>query len=214
MYRKQLAIVNPLIGQALDACSGVSESNEPTGDVELVGMDPVRLPRAEVTEIDSALAAVLGEQQVRQDQGQTTLVVMSTDHVGVSRVAAPATSGSAPRAYQDGDAWRLENDHFTFAIESGRITSLYDRVEDRELILAGSTVKTGGLVTYDDFPLAYDAWDAEIYHLDCSHEISFGEVRVVAEGPLRASLEAVARFGKSIVTMTVSYLWGRRGDAI
>jgi alpha-mannosidase len=54
--------------------------------------------------------------------------------------------------------------------------------------------------------LAYDAWDAEIYHLDCSHVIDFDEVEIKDIGPLRASLLATAKFGDSTVAMTVSVL--------
>ena len=202
MYVKQLAIVNPLIEKALEACATQGAALDTGAGATIVGVDPVRLARAEVVEIVPELASSLDGSLV-QEQDRATLALMRTDDDGVNRVSQPP-SGCAPRAFQDGETWRLENNHFKFAITAGRITSLYDVLDDRELILAGSSVKTGGLMTYDDFPLAYDAWDAEIYHLDCSHEIEFGDLSVVANGPLRASLQAVARFGNSTVTMTVS----------
>jgi alpha-mannosidase len=75
----------------------------------------------------------------------------------------------------------------------------------RELIAAGLGTETGGLMLYEDLPLAYDAWDAEIYHLDCCRELEFGEVEVI-NGPLKSSLRATARFGSSSVHMTVCFI--------
>jgi len=129
---------------------------------------------------------------------------LQTADDGSDRVIDVSDKVTAPKAYVNGSDYVLENAHFRLTISSGRITSLYDILSERELILAGSSAETGGLMTYDDFPLAYDAWDAEIYHLDCSHIIDFTEVKVGMQGPLRASLVATAKFGKSTVAMTVS----------
>ena len=63
-----------------------------------------------------------------------------------------------------------------------------------------------GLVIFEDFPLQYDAWDVEIYHLDSCRSIKFDEVSVSLQDPLRASLRAVAKFGKSTAALTVSPL--------
>jgi alpha-mannosidase len=96
----------------------------------------------------------------------------------------------------------LENDIFCLRITDGRITSLVDKRLDRELILAGPGAPDGGLIIYEDYPLRYDAWDAEIYHLDTYTLLSFDEV-TVENTPLRSSLVATARFGKSVAKLTV-----------
>ena len=82
------------------------------------------------------------------------------------------------------------------------MTSLIDLALNRELILAGPGAETGGLMLYEDYPLAYDAWDVEIYHLQSYQTILFDQIELV-EAPLRASLVATARFGKSTVKLTV-----------
>jgi hypothetical protein len=56
---------------------------------------------------------------------------------------------------------------------------------------------------YEDLPLSYDAWDAEVYHLDMGREVIFEEVEVF-NGPLRSALRCTARFGKSRVVLVVS----------
>ncbi len=110
---------------------------------------------------------------------------------------------SAPSAQADGADHVLENAQFRLVISRGRITSLYDKREARELILPGPGADTAGFMLYEDFPLNYDAWDAEVYHLEMGKALVFDTVEIVANGPLRASIKATARFGKSVASMTV-----------
>jgi alpha-mannosidase len=197
MYEKQLAILRPLIAEALDIVTpAIPATNGQTAATEtpdILGIDPVRLGRSEVVALNSNLGASAG----------SGFGYLQTGDDGSDRVVDVSNKATPPKAYQNGDEFIVENAHFRLTISSGRITSLYDVVYDRELILAGSSAETGGLMTYDDFPLAYDAWDAEIYHLDCSHLIEFTEVKVGMQESLRASLVATAKFGKSTVEMTV-----------
>ena len=200
MYEKQLAILRPLIAEALDivtpATPAINDQTPAASSPEILGVDPVRLGRSEVVAVNSDMGSSAAS-------SQSGFAYLQTGEDGSDRVIDVSDSAIAPKAYQKGDAYILENAHFRLTISSGRITSLYDIINNRELILAGSSAETGGLMTYDDFPLAYDAWDAEIYHLDCSHLIEFTDVKVGLQGPLRASLVATAKFGKSTVTMTV-----------
>ncbi|KAL7418279.1 Glycoside hydrolase, 38 vacuolar alpha mannosidase [Cryptotrichosporon argae] len=71
-------------------------------------------------------------------------------------------------------------------------------------MLPGTNTCTGGFMLYDDLPLAYDVWDAEIYHFGCKYELQSDEVEVVGGNPLRASLKTVTRIGESEVTATIS----------
>jgi alpha-mannosidase len=57
---------------------------------------------------------------------------------------------------------------------------------------------------YEDLPLNYDAWDAEIYHLKCGSVIRFDKVSKGKEGNLQASLIAEASFGKSKAVLEIS----------
>jgi alpha-mannosidase len=109
----------------------------------------------------------------------------------------------APSAKKTGDVYELSNADFCLTISNGRISSLIDVHLDRELILPGPGSQDAGLVLYDDFPLAYDAWDAEVYHLDCGRALHFDQVEIVAGGPLRASLRATCNFGMSRAVLTV-----------
>lgn len=46
--------------------------------------------------------------------------------------------------------------------------------------------------------------DVEIHHLETAHSLEFSNISVVADGPLRASIRAVIKYGKSTITTTVS----------
>lgn len=92
----------------------------------------------------------------------------------------------------------------------------------RELIPAG---QTGGLVMFQDRPNYWDAWgtsllhfpaydrsdsvyfvcfvDVEIHHLEKRTELKFASAQVVAEGPLRASIETQVKYGNSTINVTV-----------
>ena len=97
----------------------------------------------------------------------------------------------------------------------------FGSIDRRELLAPGST---GGLVIFDDRPNYWDAWgmslfllflsvvwwlnrcslDVEIHHLETAKRLEFTSVSVVAQGPLRGSVKAEVKYGKSLITVTVS----------
>lgn len=185
IYRRRSKQGKELLEKALaTAYPGTEAITAPTDGSALV-IDPLRTEREEL---------------VQNAQGD--LVLVKTDSTGLGGIVPAPANASAPKAYVEGDKHILENDHFRFVISSGRITSLVDKRLDRELILAGPGSPNGGLNLYEDYPLRYDAWDAEIYHLDMCTLLEFNEV-TPEETPLRASLTALARFGKSVASLKV-----------
>lgn len=46
--------------------------------------------------------------------------------------------------------------------------------------------------------------DIEVYHLEKAQQIKFANVKVVASGPLFASVESEVKFNKSTIKVTVS----------
>ncbi|PSR71657.1 hypothetical protein PHLCEN_2v12510 [Hermanssonia centrifuga] len=99
------------------------------------------------------------------------------------------------------DHFVLRNSSVQLTVSKGRITSLIDVQLERELITKGNT---GGLVIFDDRPNYWDAWDVEIHHLETAHQLEFTDISVVADGPLRASIRSVIKYGKSNITVTIS----------
>ncbi|KAI0041688.1 glycoside hydrolase family 38 protein [Auriscalpium vulgare] len=95
----------------------------------------------------------------------------------------------------------LKNSQVQLTLENGRITSLLDVKLGRELIPTGHT---GGLLIFEDRPNYWDAWDVEIHHLEKAEKLKFEGVKIVASGPLRASIEAQVKYGKSTILVTAS----------
>jgi alpha-mannosidase len=167
----------------------------------LTVLDPLRLRRLQVMEMPHSVSVPDGSSA---RTGERRLGFIKTDQYGVGQVIPIPDGIVAPRAYREGDSFVLENTQYRLRISNGRIASLIDLRLRRELIAAGPGTETGGLMLYEDLPLAYDAWDAEIYHLDCCRELEFGDVEVI-NGSLRSSLRATAKFGSSTVHMMVCF---------
>ena len=93
----------------------------------------------------------------------------------------------------------------------------------RELIHPG---QTGGMVIFEDRPNYWDAWgenschttrpgflvaqgdpyfflDVEIHHLETARPLMFSNLSLVASGPLRATVRAEVKVGKSNVRVNV-----------
>jgi alpha-mannosidase len=193
IYDARLAETETLIEQAMDVLLTGPSSEVSPEDTGSVVLDPLRLARLGVIESTS--------QSLHQTKAKHVLI--ETDESGHGRVIDLPSSMVSPTAAVTAGKAVLENPHFRLVISEGRITSLIDVQLQRELILPGPGANTAGLMLYDDFPLAYDAWDAEIYHLDQCREIKFTKVEVGIQDKLRASIRATAKFGSSNVILTV-----------
>ncbi|KAJ3559346.1 hypothetical protein NM688_g401 [Phlebia brevispora] len=99
------------------------------------------------------------------------------------------------------DHFVLRNSSVQLTISNGRITSLLDVELGRELLAKG---QTGGLVIFDDRPNYWDAWDVEIHHLETPHPLEFTNVSIITDGPLRAGVRSVIKYGQSTITVTIS----------
>ena len=80
----------------------------------------------------------------------------------------------------------LENTQLKVQVKAGVITSLFDKVADRELIPKGH--KANQYVIFDDKPLYWQAWDVEVYHLDTRRELSSSETKAHEQKSHRVSV--------------------------
>jgi alpha-mannosidase len=188
-----------LIEKALDTLTQPHGGSSGETQETLTVIDALRLPRSEVIELPASSEL---------DPKPTTVThhLIETDGTGVGSVVEGSSQRVSPTAVIDGHYALLENSQFRLEFKDGRLTSLFDIALRRELILPGPGANDAGLMLYDDYPLAYDAWDAEIYHLDQCRQLKFTNLEVTANSDLRASIGATAVFGKSKVTLTVSLL--------
>lgn len=194
IYDARSAETEDLISQVVDILYDTCEPLATPSQIGMAVFDPLRLSRHEVIDIRS-------KGSVRTETAQH--VWIETDECGFGYTTVPPASMVSPTATVSGNSAVLENPHFRVVITEGRVTSLFDIQLQRELIAPGPGAKNAGLMLYDDFPLAYDAWDAEVYHLDQCRELKFTELEVSSLDDLRASIRATASFGLSSVTLTV-----------
>ena len=187
IYERRIKQAEQLIEEALKALypetSPLTASNSPTDHI--MAVDALHTPRGQVLAVGDAF------QMADITAGGTGTVS-----------SLPSTGFTAPRAYKDGETTVLENRDFRLGFSKGRLSSLIDRHLDRELILPGVGAETAGLMMYDDYPLKFDAWDVEIYHLNAGRAILFDSAEPEEHGR-RASVKAVAKFGHSLAELTV-----------
>jgi alpha-mannosidase len=92
----------------------------------------------------------------------------------------------------------LENDFYRLALNGqGQLVSLYDKRYGREVLAAPGNV----LQTFVDRPMAFDAWDIDIYYQERQEDVTELVEAVVEEtGPLRGVLRLQWRFLDTTIT--------------
>ncbi|KAG9249452.1 alpha-mannosidase [Emericellopsis atlantica] len=114
--------------------------------------------------------------------------------------ASSETKAVTIKETSDG-VFQLENDHLTVKVENGVISSVYDRRAKRE-VLAG---KANQFVIFNDMPVYWQAWDAEVYHLDTREELNNTKTTIHEDKGYRASLVTETHISEhSSVRTTIS----------
>ena len=101
----------------------------------------------------------------------------------------------------------LENRFFKVTLDgNGEITSLYDKRHNREVLDQSSYCKGNALLTFEDKPMNFDAWDIDIYYQDkMTPAQQVDSIDVIETGPLRATVEVKRSFGVgSTITQRLS----------
>jgi alpha-mannosidase len=106
----------------------------------------------------------------------------------------PSNLGKATAKETSKGVFELSNAFLKIKIENGVITSIYDKLADREVIPAGQ--KANQFVIFDDKPLYWQAWDVEVYHLSSRQELTSTESSIVESGPIRASVVTQTKISK------------------
>jgi alpha-mannosidase len=105
----------------------------------------------------------------------------------------------------------LDSEHLKVTVAAGCITSLYDKMADREVIPEGQ--KANQYVLFDDKPLYWQAWDVEVYHLDSRKELSSGETEISETLDHRVSVVTRTRISEeSSIETTISLSAAVKGE--
>lgn len=98
----------------------------------------------------------------------------------------------------------MENKFFKIVFdEHCNIISLYDKLNDREVIKKGE--KANVLQAFEDKPAEYDNWNVDIYYRDKMWEIDdLSDAEIVENGPVRCTLKVVRKFCDSTISQLIS----------
>lgn len=101
-------------------------------------------------------------------------------------------------------AARLENSFFVVNLaENGQFSGIYDKRTDRELLKAGQHGNI--LMTYEDRPHNYDAWELNHYYMEKSWEVDdLSGLEVTEAGPVRGTVRITRHYLDSVITQEIS----------
>ncbi|KAK4701933.1 alpha-mannosidase, partial [Phenoliferia sp. Uapishka_3] len=192
--------------QALLPGSAPASDKHASGD-ELIAVNTLPFARREVAKIPLATARALGGAAIQLshdgqayvffDNVKGNTVISATSWEALESAKLPAA-----RARSVGEAFVLSNSQLEVKInKKGRITSIMDLELNRQLIDEG---RTAGFVLFEDRPNNWDAWDVDAFHLETKSEVNATSVKILEDGPLRASICATYHIGKSVVKAFIS----------
>jgi alpha-mannosidase len=118
------------------------------------------------------------------------------------------TQGHAPTraSNTNEDTIVLQNEYYDLWFDAqGEISRLYDKRAEREVLAPGQTGNQ--LIAYEDRPMDYDAWDIDLFYEEKPYPVrSVNYMRVIEEGPVRATVEIIRTYMSSRITQRIS-LW-------
>jgi len=139
-----------------------------------------------------------GQNVTSLDGANQTLIKLKTvPSLGYSVISASRTMELQNSALTVSTS-HLENGFVRVELSlEGEITSIFDKVHNREVIDSESYCAGNALLTFEDKPMNFDAWDIDIYYQEKMVPIKQVDgIVVVEEGPYRASVEITRTFGR------------------
>ncbi|MEN9935577.1 MAG: hypothetical protein RLZZ387_2156 [Chloroflexota bacterium] len=196
-------------GQVAPGSSETPQSGAQT--VALVALNSLPWERSEIVAIPLADGRPAPQVPGESQQAET---LDGTKELLAEAVAPSYGYASIGRARSGGELTArrelLANDELRVELDpNGEVALLFDKRNDRQVILPGSTGNQ--LVLYEDRPLNWDAWDIDAFYEEKPSPVrEILDWRVVEEGPLRAAVLITRRAGKSTIRQKISLARGSR----
>ncbi len=97
----------------------------------------------------------------------------------------------------------MENEFFRVELnEKGQFAHIYDKRAKREVLKEGQAANV--IMSYEDRPHNYDAWDLNNYYIEKSWEIDQVEsMEVIEKGPVRTCLRVERKYLDSVITQYI-----------
>ncbi len=198
-----------ILGAADEAISGAITSiaaSVAADPGELVVYNPLSFARADAAAFPRSYG--LSGQDVTDLKGNLQTLVSLPEIPSLGYAVLPRVASASSKGELSVTPTSLENDYFKITLDkkTGEITSLLDKRTGAEVIDQNSYCKGNALLSFEDRPLTYDAWDIDIFYQDKMYAVTEqSSMTVVEDGPLRASIEIKREFGRrSTVTQRMS----------
>ena len=151
----------------------------------------------------------------RLDRKNALAVVVSCDPLAVSTINVGRGKADRASAFRRRGN-RLETPFYKIRFDkAGKITSLYDKAADREVVKQGR--RLNDFYSAEDMPVYWDAWDLDRYYRDTVRaEDRLESMETVADGPLCHVVRVRYRIGKksSLVQDITFYAHSPRIDFV
>lgn len=128
---------------------------------------------------------------------QTLIKLKGIPSLGYSVISASRTL-EVQNASLTVSTGHIENEFVRVELSlEGEITSIFDKIHNREVIDTTSYCAGNALLAFEDKPMNWDAWDIDIFYQDKMSIIKqVDSIVVVEDGPYRASVEITRTFGR------------------
>jgi alpha-mannosidase len=141
----------------------------------------------------------LSDKQSQTSAAGTTLALVEIRSCSFAEYQ-PVSARDSVVAAEQGEKITLENRQLLVTLtRDGRITSIYDKLHERETVDPSS--RGAQFVLFDDRPNQWEAWDVDVFHLETRQELPLAKACQISElGPLRGSVTYEFAFGGSNLT--------------
>lgn len=175
-----------------DALDGLAQSVNTGGQAGYVLFNSLPWEREDIVEVGPAGA---------KRQLAAKVPALGYAFVSDASVAAAGAGGESPFTIADGKAstplYELQWN------ASGQLTSVYDKANGREALLAGEVGNRFDV--HEDKPVDHDAWDIDIFYYEKSRAVTaLKSVETIENGPLRAVVRFVWSYGQSEIRQNLT----------
>ena len=197
-----------------EALARLTEQIDTTGPGQpLIVFNPLSWVRSDVVRATAPLPKGAfcvvgpgGEQAPCQKTGKNEVLFEAHDlpPLGYAVYHVVPVEAMAANGGLKASARSLENTFLRVRFDhSGRFTSVYDKIEEREVLAPGE--RGNVLQMFDDRPHANDAWDIDHNFTAIAWEPGKAEsIEVIEEGPVRAVVRVVRKTEKSTITQDIT----------
>jgi alpha-mannosidase len=209
-YAKVAAIGEKIVEDALKEIGGKFDTSEMSR--------PVALFQNSVFGSQGAIPWNEKEEPVSLAVGDDSLPVQVIDDFGDRKLIFPTPEGAlgsvaigdlsdrSPevRYRLKASNRKIENDQMVVRFDAnGNITSVESLEDGCEFIESGKAANMFQIL--DDKPLAWSAWDVDVYSQETAKDLVKSEsFEIVERGPVRVAARVVKRVGKSVIRQTIS----------